>query len=396
MSAGSSRFSSSNDYVLVFNWMWAKQGLALKPGSVELMLFARVHGVTRDRIGEFFELQEDTARFFGISRESINRCYKSLIAKDCIVEVGERKFKNGRIAKIYSTHTATVAKAIARYSESHEKFSTKREQTLCDEMPQREQTLCDESLQEQTFCDKTSHGANILRTQSSPNALNRENRAIFTPENGADSPCDKTSHVTDRHTIKQIKEIDISINQSSGSSTSKSPVASTLSPEQEIAFRALCEKSLKAVSASSEDETRAAYAAALAKGYTPDQVAAAYDKYVARYRETNPQTPRFAKKLCNWLASSDGFFWDAPRRLNKQMPKRAQSSDDRQKAMKGRLAEIDPTYAQMVEEVGRIGLDLCKAKYTHLGGEAQIREQYEAQRERCEAYFRAHEQEVLR
>lgn len=142
------------------------------------------------------------------------------------------------------------------------------------------------------------------------------------------------------------------------------------------AFAELCAKSLRHVTVTSEDAAREAYNAAINRGYTPEQISAAYDKYVARYRDTN-ETLQFAKRLERWLADADGLSWDAPRPAN---PKRKVKTSDTSEStgttsaemkLTNHLCEVSSEYAALPAERTRIGATLLKTIIS--GGDTQTR-----------------------
>ena len=78
----------------------------------------------------------------------------------------------------------------------------------------------------------------------------------------------------------------------------------------ESAWDKLKNSSLKTVTPPDEQRTHEAYLAAIATGYTPVQIQTAYDRYVEAYQSTN-DTPRYAKKLYDWLTQGGGLAYFA-------------------------------------------------------------------------------------
>ena len=105
-----------NDYIHIADWMWAKDGLGLKIGSIELALFARIHGFSRRGAGVYYELQQSVADLFEVSREAINRSMRALVEKGCVAELGTRKLRSGRSVKVYTTNTEKVVRAMASHA----------------------------------------------------------------------------------------------------------------------------------------------------------------------------------------------------------------------------------------------------------------------------------------
>ncbi len=65
------------------------------------------------------------------------------------------------------------------------------------------------------------------------------------------------------------------------------------------------------------EEVASAYAQALEMGYS-DQIASAYDRYIARYRRDNPDTARYAMRLDKYLTRGDGLRFDMPKPANRR------------------------------------------------------------------------------
>lgn len=369
-----------NDYIHIADWMWAKDGLGLKIGSVELALFARVHGFSRQGAGEFFELQQNTANLFEVSREAINRSMKALVEKGCVVELGTRRLANGRTAKVYSTQTEKVAKAMASYS-------SKPRRDLSSHPPS---ATCDEKAPEQPLRDRLSQpqrGSFERLGNMLPNCDNDALQEDLRP-NGA--PCAKTSHVIEGRTESLSEE-----DSSPSSRTTNLQVDGTLTETDEACFAALCRKSLKPVWVTTEDDARVAYVRALSKGYTSEQIAKAYDRYIRRYRNDNPDTPRFAKRLDAWLSDPNGLAWDAPK--PQATAKRQNASPSVGIDLQERLAVIDPTYAELRMAHVRAVRDLGQAYGRHLPDAeiARLSEEVNTRLQAVESYFASHKQAVM-
>lgn len=373
-----------SDYIHISDWMWAKAGLGLKIGSVELALFARVHGFSRQGAGEFFELQQNTANLFEVSREAVNRSMKALVAKGCVVELGVRRLANGRTAKVYSTQTEKVTKAMASFA------AKKRSALPCAESSQTpapsrdlgspEQPLRDQSSQERS-CDGNGLGLDELIRQNAPYSTIS---TTYAPTRDDSSP------VTPRHSDSDDDD------SSSSSRKDNQQVEATQIVFDEAAFAELCRKSLKPVWVTSEDDARAAYARALGKGYTPEQIDTAYCRYIKRYRNDNPGTPRYAKRLDAWLDEPNGLAWDAPkpRKLRKPFaPPKAPSDGE----LREKLEAIDPEYCRLRASHVTAMRSVVLA-YTHHETEdvcARANDEADKRLREAESYFELHKQAVM-
>ena len=124
-------------------------------------------------------------------------------------------------------------------------------------------------------------------------------------------------------------------------------------------FAALCAKSLRKVTVAAEDATRAAYNAAISRGYTPEQIIQAYDKYTARYRASN-DTLRFVKSMDRWLTDADGLSWDAPRPALAPRKAKVKHAEERAgerlsgAALREHLCKVNPEYATLHAEWKRV------------------------------------------
>ena len=169
-----------------------------------------------------------------------------------------------------------------------------------------------------------------------------------------------------------------------------------MAPEDEVAFATLCKKSLKPVWVTTEDDARTAFTAALAKGYTSEQIVKAYDRYITRYRNDNPDTPRYAKRLDAWLSEPNGLAWDAPkpRKLRKGPQAPSAPSEDE---MRERLAAIDPEYQRLRSSHIEACSQVVFAHGQHLTEEETDRLKEIAGRKLVEAeeYFDSHKQAVM-
>lgn len=80
--------------------------------------------------------------------------------------------------------------------------------------------------------------------------------------------------------------------------------------KNESGWKKIKNLSLKAVAPQDEQRTYEAYLAAIATGYSVDQIESAYQRYVEQYQSTN-DTPRYAKKLYDWLTQGGGLAYYA-------------------------------------------------------------------------------------
>lgn len=381
------------DYIHIADWMWARKGLGLKIGSIELALFARIHGFSRRGAGVYYELQQSVADLFEVSREAINRSMRALVEKGCVAEIGTRRLRSGRSVKVYTTHTEKVVRAMASYAATSTGIQGAEKSQIApsnENSSQQISPISDDPSQGPRR-DDSSHEGNCIDDGDFLKALNcgyANSDSPFSLKGGAS---DHSSHVAVSHTDSKG-----SIKPPQSLRTETVLVAKQLAPEDEVAFATLCKKSLKPVWVTTEDDARTAFTAALAKGYTSEQIVKAYDRYITRYRNDNPDTPRYAKRLDAWLSEPNGLAWDAPkpRKLRKGPQAPSAPSEDE---MRERLAAIDPEYQRLRSSHIEACSQVVFAHGQHLTEEETDRLKEIAGRKLVEAeeYFDSHKQAVM-
>lgn len=266
--------------------MWSQHGLGLKLGSIELCLYARIYGYSRKGAGIYFETQEAAARAFEVSSRQIQRCVKSLCDSGLIIEVGRYRLGNSRDARRWRVSQEAIDAAIVSYDKMIASLSG----------------------------DKKSYGAppdrmsggDATKCPAVPYDI------LSGDPNGRPTECRSDSNDGFRG-FEVFRTEECSVHPSVQPSPDD---YERLDGEARTALIALMTRSLNQRATS--EETAAAYAKALAKGYTPDQIAAAYERYVRRYRMDNPDTARFAMRLDNYLTRGDGLRFDAPKPANRR------------------------------------------------------------------------------
>lgn len=251
----------------------------------------------------------------------IQRCVKSLSESGLIIEVGRYKLGNSRDARKWRVNQEAIDTAIIAYdnmiaSLSRDKMS---HEPPCDILSDGERTSC-----RLIAGDTMSDGPNARRTESRADSNDGFNgfKVLKTSS--------KTVNPSDHRGLDRIEQLD---------------------GEARTACIALMVKSLNQRATS--DEVVAAYQAALNKGYTPDQISQAYDRYIARYRRDNPETTRFAMRLDNYLTRGDGLRFDMPkpaRRKETRPPAAGSTIEQAREARISALREKYPEYNEMVSK----------------------------------------------
>lgn len=266
--------------------MWSRYGLGLKLGSIELCLYARIYGYSRKGAGIYFETQESAARAFEVSTRQIQRCVKSLCESGLIIEVGRYKLGNSRDARRWRVSQEAIDNAIVSYDKMIASLSGDRMSrgASSDILSSGGATIC-----RAVPCDNLSGGPNDRRTESRTefNDGFRGSKVLRTSE------C--STHPSIQASQDKYEQLD---------------------SEARIACIALMVRSLNQRATS--EEVASAYAQALEMGYTPDQIASAYDRYIARYRRDNPDTARYAMRLDKYLTRGDGLRFDMPKPANRR------------------------------------------------------------------------------
>ena len=303
--------------------MWSRNGLGLKLGSIELCLYARIYGFSRKGAGIYYETQEAAARAFEVSARQIQRCIKSLSEAGLIIEVGRYKLGNSRDARRWRVSQEAIESAISAYDEISPRSPDKMSHVASP--------------------DTMSHGQSPTCRTPSPDILS----------------CDPKPHTTVSHPDRGRRT---NIQQSSMKRTPAAPDAfEQLDSEARAACRALMARSLN--SRACPDDVAEAYAKALEKGYTPEQIARGYDLYAARYRRDNPDTARFAMRLDNYLTRGDGLAFDVPKPAKRKRLRTdsSRSADKGKVALADELREAFPEYNDMTSQRTGLYAQLAKA-----------------------------------
>lgn len=311
---------TDRDYIAIHAWMWSHYGLGLKLGSIELCLYARIYGYSRKGAGIYFETQEAAARAFEVSVRQIQRCVKSLCESGLIIEVGRYRLGNSRDARRWRVSQEAIDSAIVSYDKMIASLSGDRMShgAPSDILSGGGATLCRTAP-----CDNLSGGPNDHRTES---------RTEFN-DGFRGSKVLRTSESSTRPSIQASQD-----------------KYEQLDGEARIACIALMVRSINQRATS--EEVAAAYTQALEKGYTPDQIACAYDRYIARYRRDNPDTARYAMRLDKYLTRGDGLRFDMPKPANRRKASSATHAgsavEQSREAFTDALCHQYPEYDDMV------------------------------------------------
>lgn len=300
--------------------MWSQHGLGLKLGSIELCLYARIYGFSRKGAGIYFETQEAAARAFEVSVRQIQRCVKSLCESGLIIEVGRYRLGNSHDARRWRVSQEAIDRAIVSYDKMIASLSSR--DRMSHDMPHDKMSGGRTTARRMVPCDIMSGAPNDHRTESRSD-FDDGFKGFWGLEKGSNS-----IHPSIPDTQEKFEQLD---------------------GEARLACIALMRKSLN--QRASSEEVAEAYAQAMEKGYTAEQIEKAYERYIARYRRDNPDTARYAMRLDNYLIRGDGLRFDMPKPANrkkKPVLKSGSAIEQSRQAFTEDLRKRYPEYNELV------------------------------------------------
>lgn len=154
-------------------------------------------------------------------------------------------------------------------------------------------------------------------------------------------------------TINNQADKAISFNKNENQSIEENgpqPEIHLLDSEDEKAFDQLCSLSLKPLKNNSERlVAKRCFAETLGKGYSTTQIIDAYQEYVEAYKSTN-NTPKYAKRLPDWLQKADGFHYFVKGSRHKTRGVKLNASEQRRLDLQNALQDSDPDFAMLLQK----------------------------------------------
>lgn len=296
-------------HIEVFEWMWRKDGLALKAGP-DLQVYATIYRASAHGGGTFYATNASMGEMLCYPRETINRAVSRLLKAGLIWVVGNIGGSHGgKTVKCYAVCQHAIDTVLARISarqlESH--LSDARKEST-------ETSSADEP-------NVTMHHIGPLASSGSYQQSVTERHIEASQCDGTSySQCDDASHVTKRHIGKngtspaRLSLFDIPLISTYHISTDqydeKGPQQRTdgigtppcLTPIDEVAFQSLVEKSLRPVDNEFVDQNRREFARIVEEGVPCDVILSAYDDYASYQREQLAEGGTYRPMhLLNWL-----------------------------------------------------------------------------------------------
>ena len=332
------------DYLTLHAWMWSKSGLGLKLGSVELCLYARIYAFSRRGAGVYYETQEAAARAFEVSVRQVQRAIKSLSESGLVVEVGRYRLGNDRDSRRFKVSQARIDEAVRSFDAEAAARALSGDGMSREALP--DETSPDRRTERRASGDGMSGEAAVRATECRPERMKgsygeREHPSKPSPAEARDAVGEEVAEAVERL-------MGASINRRA-----------------------------------SFEEVAAAYARALARGYSPESIEEGYRRYTARYRRDNPETARYAMRLDNWLSRPDGLSFDLPaKRCGKRRPSPEEDRRAERERFEQRLMDGNPEYRELKELVGRLYPEMGWEK---LNGNAEEAARMESEIEKASA-----------
>ncbi|OUO91076.1 hypothetical protein B5F40_04635 [Gordonibacter sp. An230] len=296
--------------------MWSKAGLGLKLGSVELCLYARIYAFSRRGAGVYYETQEAAAHAFEVSVRQVQRAIKSLSESGLVVEVGRYRLGNNRDSRRFKVSQARIDEAVRSF-----------------DAEAAARALSGDGMSREALPDETSPDRRTER-RASGDGMSGEAAARATEcrSERMEGSCGSNGHP---------------------SKPSPAETRRAVGEKAAEAVERLMEASINR--RASFEEVAAAYARALARGYSPETIEEGYRRYTARYRRDNPETARYAMRLDNWLSRPDGLSFDLPpKRSRGKRPSPEEERRAERERFERALMDRNPEYRELKELVGRL------------------------------------------
>lgn len=284
--------------VVVHEWMWSGDGLALAPGP-ELMVYALVYQVTAHGLGGLYASNSALAASLGLRRETVNRALRRLGDEGLVYVCGRAQGSHGGIpVKVWATCQPPVDRAV--------RGLRPRAAAQLDGAPEGVFDSGGRPGAAEGGVFDSGGAPNVTGSHIGPSQCDRESH----------SQCDRDANVIEGHIGKHpatTGETALFDNASPSPSPSvrnnkdkDGDVPRPLTGEEGRAFALLWSmnrrKPKPGFEASDRGEALDAWREALGRRLTPDVLLAAYRSYSGWLDDLRARTGRFpVKSLASWL-----------------------------------------------------------------------------------------------
>lgn len=311
----------------IFEWMWRKDGLALRPGA-ELYVYATIYRATTSGGGFFVATNESMGEMLGLPRETISRTVSKLLKANLVWTVGKvHDGRGGKPVKCYAVCFGPIARVQASMSARRltnylvgSDAATERRFVRTASDPTLADFPCDEAFPQVDTNVTNHHIASVEDGGAFQHSVTNRHASHPSRDKSSREQCDDSSHVTKRHIAKNgfspahMSLFDMplisSYHVSPDQTDMKRPPRASMLPDkphgltaiEEAAFESLLAKSLRPVDEAFVDDNRTEFARILEEGVPADVILTAYDDYATYQRRlAREQGELRPMHLLNWL-----------------------------------------------------------------------------------------------
>lgn len=313
-----------------------------------LHLYALIYGFSKHGAGEFFGSREYIASRLRISPSSVKNAFKQLTTSGLIRDVSN------------APQGSTLDRKWVVTEESQKNKPIRSGSSLVDFTPEKPPVASRTNLVHEPF----SH--TIIPVQSTQNEGNNISGTNFTHEeisqpkstfaHGQDLPDSQTKSNSELSPKSQLGTQGIVAETKDNTKFNTSIHPFVYSSSDSGAVRLDYVQDIKELISKSPNkragnhEVVKAYDEAIAKGYTPERIAAAYERYIATYKQSY-STPQYIMRLDKFLRDSSGlsFYAPKPKQHAKAISHEKENAQSlHTQTLREYLCENDSEYEQLV------------------------------------------------